>query len=87
MAKGSNGTSRDEFCIVTAEYPELRYVVFTPSESLTPDSDILPGLLSKTVSSWMATNPNYIVISTLPILQHGSTVAVHLWYEEYEATA
>jgi hypothetical protein len=42
----------------------------------------VPGLLGETLVQWLGAHPNVRVRTALPIVQGGSTVAIHLWYEE-----
>ncbi len=57
------------------------YCVFAPPQSATlPDN--LPVLLSKVLEAWQRDNPFYRVRCTLPFVQDGQTVAVHVvWYD------
>jgi hypothetical protein len=49
---------------------------------ITPTTDLrrVPGLLDQTLIAWLKANPKFKVISTLPIVEEGNTVAIHVWF-------
>jgi hypothetical protein len=49
---------------------------------ITPTTDLrrVPGLLDQTLIAWLKANPKLKVISTLPIVEEGNTVAIHVWF-------
>lgn len=54
--------------------------VFRPSGTPTQPEN-LPLYLSKTIAAWLNQTPSLTVRATLPIVQNGNTVAVHVWFE------
>jgi hypothetical protein len=46
----------------------------------------LPGLLNQTLIAWFRERPLLRVRSTLGVVEGGSTVAVHVWFDAREAT-
>ncbi len=50
---------------------------------ITPTIDIrqVPNALSEIMSAWLKDRPDLHVRSTLPIVEDGYTVAIHVWFE------
>lgn len=46
----------------------------------------LPILLSKTLFHWMSKNPQFRVRNTLPIVEDGYTVAIHVWFDRPDSS-
>ena len=46
----------------------------------------LPILLSKTLFHWMSQNPQFRVRNTLPIVEDGYTVAIHVWFDRPDSS-
>jgi hypothetical protein len=41
----------------------------------------LPGLLDRTLTTWLAARPDVRVRAALPIVEDGFTTALHIWWE------
>ena len=46
-----------------------------------PPLEMLPGYLNHTFYSWLQRNPEFQVRTTLPIVENGNTVAIHVWFD------
>jgi len=46
-----------------------------------PKADELPLYLSKAAAAWQKQTPTLKVRATLPIVQNGNTIAVHVWFD------
>lgn len=51
------------------------------SENHGPPLDELPMWLHQALMDWLKENPAYRVRSTLPIVTHGHTFAIHVWFD------
>ncbi len=43
--------------------------------------DRIPGLIDRTLTAYLLKRPGLRVRATLPLVEAGLTVAVHLWYD------
>ena len=59
-----------------------RWVEFRAGPTSGMDAPRVPRLLNKMMIQWIMDHPNVLIGATLPIVEHGFTVAVHLWFEE-----
>jgi hypothetical protein len=41
----------------------------------------LPGLLDRTLTTWLVARPEVRVRATLPIVEEGFTTALHVWWD------
>jgi len=57
------------------------YAVFQSEFQRQVEFDRTPGLIDRTLTHWLQGRPGLHVRATLPILDGGTTVAVHLWYD------
>lgn len=46
-----------------------------------PPPERLPVYLNETFYTWLKRNPEFTVRATLPIVQNGNTVAIHVWFD------
>jgi hypothetical protein len=56
------------------------WVCFQIGES-PPPAERLPSFLNNTFYTWLQRNPEFKVQATLPIVERGNTVAIHVWFE------
>jgi hypothetical protein len=56
------------------------WVMFEGGRPAPPRED-LPALLTHTMERWLEQNPHIIVRAVLPIIQRGTTVALHVWFD------
>lgn len=61
------------------------YVIVAPRAGQGEPPDATPFLLSCSLRDWLAERPSFRVRASVPIVQHGQTVAIHLWYDEQHA--
>jgi hypothetical protein len=57
------------------------WVVFQAGITPTTDMRKAPTALNEIMSDWLKKRTNLHVRTTLPIVEDGNTVAVHLWIE------
>jgi hypothetical protein len=57
------------------------WVVFQPGITPTTDRRQVPKALSEIMSGWLMQRANLHVRATLPIVEDGNTVAIHVWFE------
>ena len=57
------------------------WVVFRPGITPTTDMRRVPTALSEIMSDWLKDRPNLQVRTTLPIVEDGNTVAIHVWFQ------
>jgi hypothetical protein len=48
----------------------------------TVPSDARTAVIERAVSDWIARHPNLTVKNMVPIVAHGVTVAVHIWWTD-----
>jgi hypothetical protein len=46
-----------------------------------PPLEQLPSFLNETFYNWLLRNPEFRVRATLPIVEKGYTVAIHVWFD------
>ena len=46
-----------------------------------PEPQYLPAFLNDAFHTWLQRNPAFQVRATLPIVEHGHTVLIHVWFE------
>jgi len=46
-----------------------------------PSPEKLPAFLNHAFHSWLQRNPEFNVRATLPIVESGNTVAIHVWFD------
>lgn len=46
-----------------------------------PAPELLPTYLNHVFFSWLQRNQEFTVRATLPIVENGNTVAIHVWYD------
>ena len=53
---------------------------FTPGDP-PPPADRVPAFLNLDVIRWLKENKQIRVRATLPMVENGNTVAIHVWYD------
>jgi hypothetical protein len=56
------------------------WIMFRAGITSGTDLSRIPTLLNETLIGWLKDRPNVQIRTTLPIVQDGCTVAVHVWY-------
>ena len=46
-----------------------------------PPVELLPSYLNHTFYNWLQRNQEFTIRATLPIVEKGNTVAIHVWYD------
>lgn len=77
----SNGNADEEYSVKITEFPDYGHVIFCADDESPPPAEDLPGTLGLALQDWMGENPLVVVRASLPIVQHGQTIAIHLWYD------
>ena len=77
----SNGNGTNEYSVKITEFPDQGHVVFYADDDHPPPAAELPTVLGHALQDWMGENPDVVVRSSLPIVQNGQTIAIHLWYD------
>lgn len=75
---GGNGTSK-----VTIDVTELGrgWIHIGPGKA-GPKLEDLPVYLDRALRDWLDNHPKAAVRSVLPITAAGTTIAMHVWYDE-----
>ncbi len=60
------------------------YAYFEPGKHK-PSLESLPEWLNTAFLEWLQAHRNRAVRSTLPIVSHGATIRLHVWYEPSSA--
>lgn len=78
----SSNQTQSESPQVTIDRVDLGtgWVCFKAGESK-PAPDILPSLLSHSLSTWLERNPEFQVRAASPITVDGNTIAIHVWFD------
>lgn len=69
----------DDYTIDRVEF-RTGWACFQAGDS-PPPKDQLPGHLNQCLCEWLERNPDFRVRATLPIVEDGYTVAIHVWFE------
>ncbi|MCH2130278.1 MAG: hypothetical protein MK179_14125 [Pirellulaceae bacterium] len=77
----SNGHGSENYTITITLFPEQGHAIFYAEGESTPSAEELPQALGQALQSWMGDNPAVVVRSSLPIVQNGHTIAIHLWFD------
>lgn len=75
---GGNGSSKG-FTQVIEMAPGWLLFVASPTDP--PPIDELPAALSQGLVQWLRAQPSIRVRSTLPMVQNGNTVGIHVWFD------
>jgi len=75
---GGNGTSK-----VTIDVTELGsgWIHIGPGK-VAPTLDNLPVYLDRALRDWLANHPTAVIRTVLPLTAAGTTIGVHVWYDE-----
>lgn len=46
-----------------------------------PAAEYLPGFLNDAFYTWLQRNPGFQIRATLPVVEKGNTVLIHVWFE------
>lgn len=75
---GGNGTTK-----VTIDVAELgRGWIYIGPGKAGPTLEDLPVYLDRALRDWLANHPTAALRCVLPITAAGTTVAIHVWYDE-----
>ena len=69
--------------IVTVTRLEMAtgWVLFLPNPDRPPPSEALPAVLHGSVAEWVRRNSIITVRETLPVIENGNTVGLHVWFD------
>jgi hypothetical protein len=57
------------------------WVLFVPNPDRPPPPEALPAVLHGSVAEWVRQNSIITVRDTLPVIQNGNTVGIHVWFD------
>jgi hypothetical protein len=60
---------------------EPGWCLFKANDDATPPPDKLPLYLHDMFHKWLKRNKELSIRTTLPIVQGGNTVAIHVWFD------
>ena len=73
--------NESEFTVRMMEDVERGHVVLSADDDDPSSPEALPVMLETAMQQWLEENPELFVRSTLPIIQNGQTIAIHIWYD------
>ena len=77
----SNGNGTNDYAIKITEFSEQGHAIFYADDDSPPPIEEMPHALGQALQNWMAENTEVVMRSSLPIVQNGQTIAIHLWYD------
>jgi len=78
----------DESTKITIDRIEMGtgWVCFQPGDR-PPSPDRLPAFLNECFYTWLQRNPDFNIRATMPIVENGQTVLLHVWFDRGRLTA
>jgi hypothetical protein len=59
----------------------MGWVLFVPNSDRPPPPESLPAALHGSVAEWVRQNSIIKVRDTLPVIENGNTVGLHVWFD------
>ncbi len=73
--------TEDKKLIISRVEMGVGWVLLVPSQEGPPEPEQTPTLLHRTLCKWLKQNPHLRVRATVPIVEQGNTMAIHVWFD------